>query len=75
MALWKDIGTVPLGCIFQSVDEENVFYCGHIQLTLASYAQWLDNREPSEELHSEYSSQLPDKAWEYFEKKSEELSD
>lgn len=74
MALWKDIATTDFGTIFQSVEEANVFYCGRIQLTLASYAQWLDGREPSEELHSMYTSQLPEKAWEYFEKKFEEQS-
>lgn len=74
MALWKDIDTCNLGCIFQSVDEANVFYCGHIHLTLASYEEWLDGREPSRELLSEYEAQLPEKAYEYFEKRFEELS-
>ena len=49
MALWKDIATCDFGTIFQSVDEENVFYCGRIRLSLASYAEYLDGREPSRE--------------------------
>ena len=74
MALWKDIAKCRLGMIFQSVDEANVFYCGHIHLTLASYAEYLDGREPSRELLSQYEAQLPEKAYEYFEKKFEKLS-
>ena len=74
MALWKDIATCDFGTIFQSVDEANVFYCGRIQLSLASYAEYLDGREPSRELLSEYEAQLPEKAYEYFEKRFEKLS-
>lgn len=74
MALWKDIGSYDFGTIFQSVDEANVFCCGRIHLTLASYAEYLDGREPSEELHSEYTSELPERAYEYFEKRFKELS-
>lgn len=73
MALWKDIDICRLGTIFQSVDEANVFYCGHIHLTLASYAQWLNEREPSRELFSEYEAQARRQAYEYFEKRFEEL--
>lgn len=74
MALWKDIGSYNFGTIFQSVDEANVFCCGRIHLTLASYGEWLDGREPSRELLSQYEAQLPEKAWEYFEKRFEKLS-
>ena len=72
---WTDAGKCSLGYIFQSEEGHNVFRCGNIELTLDNYAGYLDGREPSDELHKKYEEELPNKAWEYFEKRFSDFNE